>query len=70
MVQERFLKLTFSPYYKQCHRLIAFVGMNAILLRGNLVPRCNTKGEGKAWATSTELQQHKTIGVQDWRCIV
>lgn len=54
MVQERFLLLTFSPHYKQCHRLIAFVGINAILFRGNIVPECNTKGQGKAWAINTE----------------
>lgn len=55
MVQERFLMQTFFPHYKQCHRLIAFVGINAILLRGNLIPGCNKKGQGKAWAISTEL---------------
>lgn len=64
MVQKRFLMLTFSPYYKQWHRLIAFVGINAVLLRGSLAHGCNTKGQAKAWAISAELWQHRSIHVQ------
>ena len=70
VVQKRFLMLTFSPRYKQCHRLIAFVGINAALLPASLAHGCNTKGQGKAWAVSVELRQHRSIRVQGCGCIV
>lgn len=59
-VQKRFLVLT-SPCYKRHHRLIGFVGIDAVLLRGSLAHGCNTKGQGKTWAISTELWQCRSI---------
>lgn len=50
--------------------MIAFVGIDAVLLRGSLAHGCNTKGQGKAWAISTELRQCRSIHVQGFGCIV
>lgn len=44
--------------------MIAFVGINAVLLRRSLAHGCNTKAQGKAWAISTELRQHRSIRIQ------
>ena len=63
MVQKRFLMLTFSAHYKQCHSPIAFVAINPVL-RGSLPHGCNTKGQEKSWAVRTGPQRHRAICVQ------